>query len=80
MNELFALPETKSPKQRWLEKYQIQTTLRPDEPNADLKWLCESKHPATQEVFAFGSTADDAVVQWAIKAGVKLWNEEVFRL
>ena len=68
MNELFEIPECKSPRLRWMERYNIQTT---DDP-ITLGWMAFGKI----EGVGFGDTEEEAVLAYAKNAGIKLWNEE----
>lgn len=65
--------ESPSPKLRRMRKHGLKTIYH--EYVAGIpEWVC------TKEGFAdrmgFGAEEDDAIADWACRAGVKLWNEE----
>lgn len=90
MNELFAIPESKSPRLLWMEKHQIRTidngqNFEPGDEcefsgNQLYRWCAYSGTGATPSLFAdhltgWGDTEADAILEWAVKNKIKLWNE-----
>lgn len=76
MDELFVIPPSKSPKQLWIERHNLNTQEAAElaEP-----WSCWSGNLSAAidaGKVAHGNTEDDAIVQWAIQNHVRLWNEE----
>ena len=83
MSDLFDIPETLSPRLKWMRENNIDAqecetngysfdrlVTRP-------QWVAWSKKKATKAVarYEFGDTEDDAIVALAKKLGLKLWNE-----
>ena len=83
MSDLFDIPETLSPRLKWMRENDIDVqeceihsyffdrlVTRP-------QWVAWSKKKATKAVarYEFGDTKDDAIVALAKKMNVKLWNE-----
>ncbi len=66
---LFDLPDSPSPRLRWLREHQV-TTTKEAEPTGDLwtAWV----FPDTS---GYGATEDEALADLARKLNVKLWNE-----
>jgi hypothetical protein len=91
MNELFPLSAVTmlSPRLAWLEKHGLETEHVCDEPfespetGRDITpWVCRSRarrmnggHFAPNEIGG-GMTEDEACADFALAAGIKLWNEE----
>ena len=84
MKELFA-PETvssDSPRLRWMKKHHLITYRSPHLTDEEEPWSCwdgrlELATGAMLQNMAEGITEDDAIANWALHNGVKLWNEEV---
>lgn len=85
-NELFP-PETvamDSPKLAWLKRYQLITEhdpeMQPDTESPEtgenlLAWVC-FEVGKVENRYGYGNTEDEAYADFAIKAGISLWNEE----
>lgn len=79
-NELFDIPEVKSPRLRWMEKYHIKVKQTPnwspgqEDENGDE--VC--KFYATDDSINYhgGDTEDNALAEWAEARGKLLWFEE----
>lgn len=69
--ELFAIPEVKSPRLKWMERHGIQVLHFPDSEDID-------PFVATRlgKEVAKGGTAEWACYFAAKKLGLKTWNEE----
>lgn len=89
---LFDVPEVKSPRLLWLEKHGILTdhsalagvppwmALIPL-PEDKGKTLCacladNGRRYDEADLVEYGETQDEAITNLAIRAGIKLWNEE----
>lgn len=71
MNEtLFPLPESPSPRLKRLAKHNVRVE------NHNGWWRAGERGAWPQVVFGRGETEDEAITNWAIVHGVKLWNEE----
>jgi len=74
MNELFTIPESKSPRLLWIDKHGVWTMeieydhAGPTEPED--RWMATA---AGIEVRA--ESKDAAIVKLALKMGIPLWNE-----
>lgn len=84
--ELFSVPESKSPKLRWMERHGLRTKHNPDSQHGDeddfgnelfrwYAWKYEGKLNPPRNA-AGGDTEDDALAAWAVANGKLLWNEE----
>jgi hypothetical protein len=74
---LFDIPETLSPRLRWLNKHGIQTYKSPyveagDEPWA--AWQGELTEAINADTLATGETEDEAIVNYCKRNGIQLWN------
>jgi hypothetical protein len=76
MDELFEIQEVLSPRAAWLKRHDVQTLFSAGCDDPWSAWSGPLAAAVENETFATGLTAEDAVVQWAIKHGVRLWNEE----
>jgi len=65
MGSLFNIPETKSPRLRWMERYHITVKIKGDK--------YEAYHGMDR--VATGPTEDDAITAAAKSLNIKLWNE-----
>jgi hypothetical protein len=87
MSELFEIPESKSPRLKWIEQHEVKTLLMKQDPEMwfpDMPWVAytgEFNQDAPEEVFKMtsdfgvGANEDDAVMNWAIANKKTLWNE-----
>lgn len=66
MNELFDIPESKSPKMIWMERH----WLKIEEQNGKFRAI----QPLIK--FDFKETEDEALTHAAKTLGIRLWNEE----
>ncbi len=80
MSELFNIPETLSPRLRWMEKHGI--TIEDGGIDHDDGDECEITgnqcfryYAICGEQAAGGHTKDDAIIALAIKLQLRLWNE-----
>lgn len=71
MSELFDIPESKSPRLRWMEKHNISARQEPRGPGGPLIWFA-----LNHQACARGDSEDEALASLAVKLGLKLWNEE----
>ena len=70
MSELFDIPETKSPRLKWIDKHGVwvaEITLT----GSITRWWEATAAGITTK----GATEDEAIVNLAKKMGIKLWNE-----
>ena len=84
---LFDVPETKSPRLRWIEKNHLRTKHFPgvevgnedDETGDDLwpwvAWQYQGKCYPPRKALG-GATEDEALAEWARRNGKLMWNEE----
>lgn len=70
MNELFTIPESKSPRLKWMEAHGIEVN---DDPITTGYMAF-----GTAEGSGFGNTAEEAVLAYAKNIGLPLWNELLF--
>lgn len=78
MNELFDIPEFKSPRLLWMDRHGI--ALEPNSDSSDNKW-CACMWRDGWGGVSFkdripGKTEDGALTALAKAAGIPLWNEE----
>lgn len=86
MNGLFEIPPCESPRLRWLKKHDVHThhnkNVQPgdeDELSGETiyPWVAYKGLPNFPMPNAgYGNTEHEAIVDWAIKNNVRLWNEE----
>ena len=80
MSELFDIPESLSPRLRWLIKHKIHTFKSGNAEDFDGEpwsaWQAENKNDLPSD-YETGATEDDAIAKWARQNGVKLWNETI---
>ena len=87
MSDLFDIPETLSPRLRWMQAHGVKTLLMRDDPEMwfpDMPWVAftgefdqddpEWVDKMTSD-FGVGASEDDAIIAWAIANKHKLWNE-----
>ena len=84
---LFDLPETKSPRLKWMDEKNVSTHFNKDVQAGDedefsgepirpwAAFVGESRFPRPDA--GFGDTEHEAIVDLAIKKGWKLWNETI---
>ena len=72
-DNLFSVPETPSPRLLWMQRHGITTSppFVTSEAHRD-HWLASGKLGLP---FGEGDTEDDALVDYAKRHGLKLWNE-----
>jgi ethanolamine utilization protein EutQ (cupin superfamily) len=77
---LFDIPESESPRLKWMKKHGIKTFCSGKAQDFDGKpwncWtgdLCEAMESNT---LAIGETEADTIAAWAKINNVRLWNEE----
>jgi hypothetical protein len=80
MSELFDIPETLSPRLRWIREHKVRTHHAPwceDEPWSAWTPANESPEglPMDPEACGYCMTEDEAIVELAKKLNLKLWNE-----
>ena len=68
-DELFTIPESKSPRLVWMEANGVTTEYCPEL----LEWCAGDR---SLSAFGYGNTELDAVTELAIKLNLKLWNEQ----
>jgi len=88
MNELFDIPESKSPRLQWMERHNVKVRHEPDiaHPHGDWKaWqgdhdksLLKTSEwsPGGSHLMEWGDTEMDAICNLCTWNGWKLWNEE----
>ena len=83
--ELFSVPEAKSPRLKWMEKHCVNVRSTPvglvgteDELTGDEVRAFYATGDGTL-TGKFGTTEDDALAAWARARGVRLWNEEGYK-
>jgi hypothetical protein len=73
MSELFDIPETLSPRLKWMRKNSMVTAF------VDDKWLAEVAHYRNGILIFLdrekGDTEDESIVALAKKLAIPLWNE-----
>jgi hypothetical protein len=80
MTTLFNLPPCDSPRLRWMKKHNVETRddIKIDEypESAFFAWSGDLNDAIDNVRLGSGDTELDAITDWAIKNGVRLWNEE----
>ena len=68
------IPVVKSPRLRWIESHGVKTRCEQPKCQEDeyIQWRAWNAHTNA----CFGRTEDDAIVNWAIANGVRLWFDE----
>jgi hypothetical protein len=86
--ELFTIMACKSPRLKWLEKNSVKTVHNTEicagdecsESGETLYPWCAfvgvDSFPKPEKLVGFGNTEHDAIVDLALKQGLRLWNEE----
>lgn len=69
MNELFAIPESKSPRLKWIETNSITFEKVDKYFGGGFRAVGQGLH------IAHGETEDEALRQYAFKNRIPLWNE-----
>lgn len=81
MNELFA-PDSvsmNSPRLVWLKQHDIHTYKSPCVEEDDEPWSCWAgsfESVSKLSDYETGQTEDEAITKWAVRHGVRLWNEQ----
>jgi hypothetical protein len=87
MNELFTIQPQDSPMLAWLKKHRVSTkhneSIEPDEECLEtgetlFPWCAfvgANTFPKPDGLMGCGNTEHEAIVDLAIKRGLKLWNE-----
>lgn len=68
-----------SPRLAWLKKHNLNTYKSPGIDEEDEPWSCwtgQLEDAIKHNSYVTGETEDEAITNWAIENGVKLWNEE----
>lgn len=76
MNELFPIPETKSPRLKWMERHHLTIHHQPYDHAGPMD---EQEHYAAihgMKPIGYGATPDEALVAAAKSLNIKLWNEQ----
>lgn len=77
---LFDIPETLSPRLRWMRGYNIKTQRLSPAIEGLPSWEAEvwkvGPSGVGRRITASGDTEDAALTALALAAGIKLWNEE----
>ena len=71
MNELFSIPESKSPRLLWMERHHL--TIREGYNHDDDEAIFQCLHG--MKVIGEGLTQDKAITAAAKSLNIKLWNE-----
>ena len=71
MSDLFDIPETLSPRLRWMETHGLTITTDVNKDDGD--WFTAVKQNG--KVVCEDPSEDRAIVRAAQKLGIKLWNE-----
>lgn len=71
---LFDVPETLSPRLAWMKKHGL-TVAKSDVADSD-EWVASDDDDDDPEGYAVGKTQDEALVKYARKFGIKLWNDK----
>lgn len=82
MSEFFTQEEVKgdSPRVAWMKKHDLCTVRSQGVPDDEEPWNCWAGKFSMRDferLGATGATEDEAITRWAIKNGVRLWNETV---
>lgn len=72
-DELFEIPECKSPKLLWMERFQIQTQQNMWEEWEDKRWPWGAFVPFEGQ--GFGNTQEEALKDLAYNLKIPLWNQ-----
>ena len=79
MTELFNLPETPSPRLAWMRKHGVWIREnREINPGDESPETGETIYPFKafgNQFVGYGNTEDEAIADFAKRAGVRLWNE-----
>ena len=70
-----------SPRLKWIKKHQINTMLdkhhdKDCEYEPWAAWSADLSEALNEDNLGLGKTEHDAIADWAVKNGVRLWNEE----
>jgi hypothetical protein len=73
--ELFAIPETKSPRLKWMERHHIKIHHQPYDHAGPLDDDEQYAAIHGMQAIGYGATPDAALVAAAKSLNIKLWNE-----
>lgn len=76
MTDLFHIPESKSPRLKWMEKYNIKTWFTE---GLDYPWCAATEEMILRcsDKLGTGDTEDEAITNLAKSLGIRLWNETI---
>ena len=74
MTELFDIPETPSPRMRWMQRHHLTVSRKHEEENT---YSFVAIHGMT--IIGKGATEDEALTAAAKSLNIRLWNEEGVR-
>lgn len=75
--DLFPTVQGDSPRLRWMKSHDLHTERNAR--IADAPWACWSgqlKDALLSDAIGTGMTEEDAIHEWAVVTGNRLWNEE----
>lgn len=88
-DDLFPIETTLSPRLRWMQKHNLETEHIPNGGTESAEtgdwiphWICRVKklHPNYSLYFereiGSGDTEEESIADFAVNAGIRLWNEE----
>jgi len=75
MSELFNLPETPSPRLAWMRANKIQCHVTTQCPLPVSCWSGDLAESMENNLIGYGNTEDEAIADFAKRAGLRLWNE-----
>jgi hypothetical protein len=76
MDELFDIPEIKSPRLIWLDRHGIKVIALKTRNESHNRWMAYRHDGDFISASAYGPMQDDAITSLAVKLGLRLWNEE----
>ena len=80
MTELFHIPETPSPRLRWMQEHDVKTIPGAwDSFTERERWAAYAGSIDDMPELYYGDTADDAITEFAKANNIRLWNEEGVR-
>lgn len=82
VRELFEVPQHLSPRLAWIKRHRVVVERVNAETSGGFKWICRTEHPPLAGFWppnsiGGGETEDEAIADFAIAAGIRLWNEEL---
>lgn len=75
MTDLFQIPESKSPRLKWMEAHGITVNFVPADPIAHPAFWNAKATSESKITMAQGDTEDEALTNLAKRLGIRLWNE-----